>query len=372
MKTKQLPALLYLAFQRSADSQTDRTIEGYAYVNERCNNEQIVWLRSAIENATPAYLKWGNVREMHQPKAVGKVTAAEWDEKGVYIRAHIVDDDCWSKIEAGVYSGFSMRISPLKMRGNCIVQCRIAEISVVDQPKDEDCPFSIARGEGLEVDVDVDTDSTRGVFAEKIKACEKSQLRYLTTNLLSEILYDIQYSQETNKEELIREAFTEAANYIAPVLARGELEIADPSPMIRIGSQLASMETVPSDPTVLERAEYNRLNDTISALTQERDLARAQLGEEKARVEALETRLKELEKTPATKDSPVRMAVMRSIVQIAEEKTQERETLVNELKELLRSTDSKTEEEMLTKATRISQLKAQLQVLGYDPNNALI
>jgi hypothetical protein len=54
---------------------------------------------------------YGNVREMHdtRTRAVGKLTHIDFDDsnKLVKVRAKIVDDEAWNKIEEGLYTGFS-------------------------------------------------------------------------------------------------------------------------------------------------------------------------------------------------------------------------------------------------------------------------
>ena len=52
----------------------------------------------------------GNVREMHQPVAVGKFVRAEYDDsaKQIVVTAKIVDRDAWQKVAEGVYTGFSI------------------------------------------------------------------------------------------------------------------------------------------------------------------------------------------------------------------------------------------------------------------------
>ena len=52
----------------------------------------------------------GNVREMHQPVAVGKFVRVEYDDpaKQIVVTAKIVDREAWQKIAEGVYTGFSI------------------------------------------------------------------------------------------------------------------------------------------------------------------------------------------------------------------------------------------------------------------------
>jgi hypothetical protein len=55
-------------------------------------------------------LSFGNVREMHQLSAVGKIIAIDFDDvnKTITIGTEIVDDAAWEKVEKCVYTGFSI------------------------------------------------------------------------------------------------------------------------------------------------------------------------------------------------------------------------------------------------------------------------
>src|SRR5882672_1974755 len=55
-------------------------------------------------------LSVGNVRAMHSQIAAGKLTTIAFDDakKRISVTAKIVDDNEWKKIEAGVYTGFSI------------------------------------------------------------------------------------------------------------------------------------------------------------------------------------------------------------------------------------------------------------------------
>ena len=52
----------------------------------------------------------GNVREMHDKRAVGRVESLEFDDenKKVVGVVKVVDDDAWEKVQEGVLNGFSI------------------------------------------------------------------------------------------------------------------------------------------------------------------------------------------------------------------------------------------------------------------------
>ena len=105
--------------------------------------------RSAMEAAADDYMKFGAVRAMHQPDAVGtaigEVTVMgedgteetltlgiSWDEKGAKIRTKVVDPNAILKLDEGVYRGFSVGVRPTVMRGTDVVACTWPENSLVD------------------------------------------------------------------------------------------------------------------------------------------------------------------------------------------------------------------------------------------------
>ena len=96
---------LYAEFRKVDEEQ--RMVWGYAST-ETIDSQGETVTRDALVAALPDYLKFANIREMHQPSAVGVAREAEVDDHGLYIAAHIVDDPAWEKVQAGVYKGFSI------------------------------------------------------------------------------------------------------------------------------------------------------------------------------------------------------------------------------------------------------------------------
>ncbi len=98
----------------------------------------------------------GNVREMHQPNAVGKLIDLQFDDtaKKIYVGAKIVDDTAWKKVSEGVYTGFSIGGDygemwrdvehPTLKRYEAIP----AEVSTVDNPAMYGATFEMIRANG--------------------------------------------------------------------------------------------------------------------------------------------------------------------------------------------------------------------------------
>jgi len=123
---------------------------GYASTEALDSQGEIV-KREALEAALPDYMRFANIREMHQPSAVGVATEAELDDRGLYLAAHIVDPVAWEKVTSGVYKGFSIggrvveRDRALK---HVITGVKLSEISLVDRPANPEAVFTMYKADG--------------------------------------------------------------------------------------------------------------------------------------------------------------------------------------------------------------------------------
>jgi phage head maturation protease len=117
----------------------------WGYASTEAEDEQgEVIRRDALAAALEDYMRFANIREMHQPSAVGIAEEAAIDHKGLYLGARIVDDDAWRKVVAGVYKGFSIG-GHVTARDpadrNIVTGLALSEISVVDRPANPEAVF---------------------------------------------------------------------------------------------------------------------------------------------------------------------------------------------------------------------------------------
>lgn len=120
-----------------------RMVWGYASTEAEDDQGETV-SREALAAALDDYMRFANIREMHQPSAVGVAKEAGVDDRGLYLGAKIVDGAAWQKVVEGVYKGFSIggRVTardPADRR--LITALRLTEISVVDRPANPDAVF---------------------------------------------------------------------------------------------------------------------------------------------------------------------------------------------------------------------------------------
>lgn len=135
-------ASLFVDFTRTDDEA--RMVYGYATTEALDSYGTIIDLGS-VAACLPDYLKWRNVREMHQPSAVGTADEVTLDEKGLYVGVHVVDDQAWEKVKQGVYKGFSIGGKRDYQIDNRIFIKRINEITLGDRPSNEECAFDTFR-----------------------------------------------------------------------------------------------------------------------------------------------------------------------------------------------------------------------------------
>lgn len=105
----------------------------------------------AMKAALPDYMKFGAVREMHQPKAAGTAIEAEVQDDGrTWFGAHVVDPVAVKKVEAGVYKGFSVggKVTSRDTLNKTVIKgINLIEVSLVDRPANPEAVFTMFKAE---------------------------------------------------------------------------------------------------------------------------------------------------------------------------------------------------------------------------------
>jgi hypothetical protein len=136
---------LFIPLTKFDDEQ--RMVYGYAST-EALDSQGEKVTKAAIEAALPEYMRFANIREMHQLSAVGVAKEVELDEKGLYVCAKVVDDLAWKKVKEKVYKGFSVGGKKLEKADGLVTKVRLSEISLVDRPANPECRFDLWKAEG--------------------------------------------------------------------------------------------------------------------------------------------------------------------------------------------------------------------------------
>lgn len=149
---------LFASFKKSDSDK--HIVEGWASTEAVDSQGEIVKVEG-LEKALPEYMKYGNIREMHQWSAVGKTLEAKIGEdggiKGMWIKSKIIDKNAWEKVKEGVYNGFSIGGKVLKRIGNTIYDLAMNEISLVDRPSNPKANFSLIKFQGGKIMKEQDT-----------------------------------------------------------------------------------------------------------------------------------------------------------------------------------------------------------------------
>jgi phage head maturation protease len=127
-----------------------REVWGYASTEARDDQGEIV-KREALMAALGDYMRFANIREMHQLSAVGVAREATIDDRGLYVGARIVDDQAWQKVVAGVYKGYSIGgLVTERDPADCktITGLILNEISLVDRPANPEAVFDYWKAAG--------------------------------------------------------------------------------------------------------------------------------------------------------------------------------------------------------------------------------
>lgn len=142
---------LYAKIEKT-EKQDDGTLKVWGYAStEAVDSDGEVVSASAIKAALPDYLKFGAVREMHQPIAAGTAIEAQVMGDGrTWFGAHVVDPVAVKKVESGVYKGFSIggKVTARdELNKNLITGLRLLEVSLVDRPANPEAVFTMFKAD---------------------------------------------------------------------------------------------------------------------------------------------------------------------------------------------------------------------------------
>ncbi|NDB59265.1 hypothetical protein EB001_12575 [bacterium] len=188
---------LHLSVPFTKVNKEKRTVSGFATLDNIDQTGDVVTAEASLK----AFENFrGNLREMHQPIAVGKVVSFKpetyYDQKskqfysGVYVTSYVSKgaQDTWEKILDGTLSGFSIggKIKDSENEVNkatgesvrFIKDYDLVELSIVDSPANELCNiFSIEKVGGQMMFKGMAAD----VVTENIFFCEDSNSVFLST-----------------------------------------------------------------------------------------------------------------------------------------------------------------------------------------------
>lgn len=133
------------SFRISRLDEERRMVYGIAATDQLATDGYIV-TKEAMKAAWDDYMKFANIREMHQDIAAGVVREFSFEDDGVHIGVYVADDSTWAKVKAGVLKAFSIGAEALQKIGNVITEIILYEISLVDRPADPGAVVTMFRG----------------------------------------------------------------------------------------------------------------------------------------------------------------------------------------------------------------------------------
>lgn len=140
------------------EPQDDGTIRVWGYASSEavdCDGEVIT--ADAMKAAIPDYMRFGAVREMHDPKkAAGTaIDISVQDDGRTLFGAHVVDPVAVKKVQTGVYKGFSIggrvpKDGRVKKSDGVveITSLQLSEVSLVDRPANPEAVFTCFKADG--------------------------------------------------------------------------------------------------------------------------------------------------------------------------------------------------------------------------------
>ena len=177
---------LRLSMPFSKVDENRRTVSGFASLDNIDKQDDIVTAEASME----AFAKFrGNIREMHQPLAVGKMISFKADKyfdpetkkfyNGVYVSAYVSKgaQDTWEKVLDGTLQGFSIGGRMNKWDDGydeksdkairIIKQYDLVELSLVDSPANQFANImSVEKVDGMNI-IKADETALENVFYDK-------------------------------------------------------------------------------------------------------------------------------------------------------------------------------------------------------------
>lgn len=182
------------------DEYGDLIVFGKATGPDLDSDEQVCdadWLKSAM----PAWMVWGNLREMHGPICAGVGIELNADGDDWLLKSKVIDDGTAKKIEAGGLKGYSVGIKNAKVvrdkaaPGGRIVSGDICEISYVDRPCNPTARLMISKMDGGNTLRPVDTDGIVLEADEDKKTFTPADMAAILNKLHKQVKADEQAEQ---------------------------------------------------------------------------------------------------------------------------------------------------------------------------------
>jgi hypothetical protein len=271
-----------------------RMVSGFASLDNLDKQNDIVTTEASME----AFAKFrGNIREMHQPSAVGKMVSFKEEKyfdpeskkfyKGVYVSTYISKgaQDAWEKVLDGTYTGFSIGGRMNKWDDaydekadkqiRIIKEYDLIELSLVDSPANQFASImSVQKVDGVDV-IKGDETVLENVFYDKesgivVTSQEETQISPVTGEAMANIGFVEKEDRE--KSDMIK-FLVDSAKGISTIKITKEV-----NPMTEVSE--ASVDAVVEDIEIAPEAQPAEVEKTDAvaeevAAVEETDVAKS-------------------------------------------------------------------------------------------------
>ena len=297
-----------------------RIVSGFASLDNVDKQDDIVTSEASLD----AFARFrGNIREMHQPSAVGKMVSFKEDKyfdpdtkkfyKGVFVSAYISKgaQDAWEKVLDGTYTGFSIGGRMNKWDDaydeksdktiRVIKEYDLVELSLVDSPANQFANIvSVEKVDGIDV-VKGDETVLENVFYDKesglvIASENESEISPVTGEQMTNIgfvektdsektnmikfLVDSAKGINTSKINKEVQPMTENTEAVAEVIeteAVVEVEKSEVAPEVDAVVEVSAEEVVKADEAPATEEEITKSEETpvVEAVTETTEVSKS-------------------------------------------------------------------------------------------------
>jgi outer membrane murein-binding lipoprotein Lpp len=343
-----------------------RTVSGFATLDNVDKQDDIVTTEASIK----AFKKFrGNIREMHQPSAVGKMVSFKEDKyydsdsekmyNGVVVSAYISKgaQDAWEKVLDGTYTGFSIggRMNKwddgydekMDKQIRIIKDYDLVELSLVDSPANQFANIvSVEKVDGVDVVKGMDT-AIENVFWDKesgvVMVSENdSEVSPTTGNQMQ----NIGFVEKTDNEKTNMIKFLVASakgtdtskiqkeeNPMAKSTKNTTEEIVEKTDVV-----VEDVQVAPEAEATVETAEVTKSEDVVAEATSLDNQITAEV------TKAEEVVVEEIEKSDSVVEEVKTEEVSKNDVVIAEAVTEINNTLTSAFSDLVATVKSLQEQ----------------------------
>ena len=225
---------LYAAIEKTEELD-DGTIKVWGYASApTVDSDGETITADAMKAALPDYMKFGAVRDMHQPNAIGTAIEASVEADGrTFFGAHVVDPVAVIKVRNSVFKGFSIggRVTSRDaVEKATITGLKLIEVSLVDRPANPDAVFTMYKAETEMTAVETlakmvnDGDVTPEQLVELVKA---SQVAPVEPEPVADAVIDVPAPDVAEKADDAVEAATDADAAVVEPVEKGMGHVAD-------------------------------------------------------------------------------------------------------------------------------------------------